>query len=160
MTIGSFAMMLLATGNAIRPNPPVAGVLAPSDDSNRTIRDTGVPCRQTWRNVIIHTSIAETGDIQKRCHFVIDANGAIGRTDLWARQLDGNHVFIAGGDWNSDSIGVVVVIDPAGSRITPAQMASLQYLLTGLQRMFGIPDARVYRHGQLPGSPNIDCGVF
>ncbi len=158
MTLGSFLMMLMET-DPIRPGSPLAGITAGADDSAKVIRDTRVPRRNTWRNIIIHSSAAEGADIQKRCHFVIDAAGVLTRTALWAGQADGNHVNVYGGDWNSDSIGVVVVTDGARRELTPQQAAVLQNLTSNLQRMLGIPDARVYRHGQLPGSPAA-CGEF
>lgn len=159
MTVGSFLLMVFATGT-VPPTSLVAGIreaAAPADETLKVIRDTKYPLRQNWLNVVIHSSNVESADIARRVHFIIDAQGNLTRTDLWARQMDGNHVFLYGTDWNSISIGVLVMSDPSRKGLQ-AQSDTLEKLIDGLRRDCRIDDARVYRHAQLPNSPP-GCGT-
>jgi hypothetical protein len=160
MTLGSFLLMLLAT-ESMPPTSIAANIRDPGatgDEVMGLIRQTKYPLRQNWQNVIIHSSNVEPADIVRRVHFVIDANGNIAQTDLWSRQMDGNHVYIYGGDWNSVSIGVLVMTDSSRKRLQ-VQSDALEKLIEGLRQSCRIDDARVYRHAQLPNSPG-GCGIF
>jgi hypothetical protein len=158
MTIGSFLLMLLASEPI--SSSPVPGLLTPTsgDDTLKAIQGTKYPLRQNWQMVVVHSSNAEPADIAKRCHFIIDANGTLSRTDLWSRQMDGNHVYIYGADWNSVSIGVLVISDPSKKHLQ-AQSDSLEKLIDGLRQTCKIPEAKIYRHAQLQDSPP-GCGMF
>ena len=157
MTVGSFMLMLLAS-EPISTTPMPAAAVVPVDEAVKVISDMRYALRPNWQNVIIHSSNAEGPDIARRCHFVIDAAGNLSRTDLWSRQLDGNHVYIYGGDWNSVSIGVLVIIDPSHKRLQ-AQSDALEKLIEGLKQVCHIPDSHIYRHAQLQSSP-AGCGMF
>lgn len=157
MTIGSFLLMLLASGPTT-PGTAVAMITVPSDDILKVIQDRKYPLRQNWQMVVVHSSNAEPADFAKRCHFIIDANGNLSRTDLWARQMDGNHVYIYGADWNSVSIGVLVISDPSKKRLQ-AQSDTLEKLVDGLCQTCKIPESKIYRHAQLQDSPD-GCGIF
>ena len=158
MTVGTFILIAFA-GDPI-PLATIRDGVAPSDEAMKVIRDTKFPLRQNWLNVVIHSSNVEPSDISRRVHFVIDAAGNLSHTDLWTRQMDGNHVFIYGADWNAVTIGVLVNTDPSRKRLQ-AQSDALDKLLDGLRRECRIDDAHVYRHYQLQTSPpGAGCGVF
>jgi hypothetical protein len=162
MTIGSFALMLLDT-DPIRATNQKAVVSYPNEPVAKLIAGTRIPIRNTWRNIVIHSSANESADFNQKCHFVVelDASGAptVTATELWDRQLDGNHVFVAGGDWNSDSIGIVMAGDFSRNKPTKAQAEALRKLIAVLQEKLNIRNDHVYAHSQLD-SRNRNCVTF
>lgn len=161
MTIGSFLLMLLESTPNPTPNPIAAAVPVadPGDNATRLIRDTKVTLRNNWHSIVLHSSACEGSDIMRRCHFFVQADGTVIRTDLWARQLEGSHVYVPGSDMNSDSIGIVVDLDASG-KMPAAQAQALQNLQAALQKVLAIPNEHIYAHGALCGSTNPTCGVF
>lgn len=166
MTVGAFALMLLASDPIIPPNSNLAAGFAPRDDDKysspavRVLRENlAVPLR-SWSGVVVHSSVGEKSDIAQRVHFVIDQDTSgraiVTATNLWARQVDGRHVYVAGADWDAETIGIVVVGDLSKNAPSAAQTAELKRLLQAIRAQFGIDDAHICCHSQL-GSQNPNC---
>lgn len=149
MTVGSMALVLMETAPAHPPVTHLAAVANPADDSSEIISQTTATLRAgKWRNIVVHTS-AEGLDSDHECHFVVEptasGEGRCARaTVLWKGQNDGTHVFAAGHNWNSDSIGVYVVGDFARIGPTRPQFQALLSLVRSLQQTCGITADRVY----------------
>jgi len=151
MTVGAFALIvMLESGGPVRPGDEDLAALRdhPEGVSESVFRTAVPPQPLKWRNIVIHSTGAE-GNIASRCHFVIHDRGSnleqcIQSTALWKRQAEGNHVFVAGFDYNANSIGVCLAGDFASTAPSARQFEALVALVNGLQRMFNVPRDRVY----------------
>jgi len=156
MSIGAFVLIALETAPARARSEQLAALIAPGDGVSAALHDTAVPLQPVkWRAVVVHTS-AEGSGIPSRCHFVLSPNGLVSCTDLWKRQMRGNHVYVPGRDFNADSVGVCVVGDfsSTGTRISQKQFDGLVGLIGSLQKTLRIPAERVYLHRDLDARSN------
>lgn len=154
MFVGAAILMMVAPA-PIKPTPaPVAAMSDQKDSPGRVIHDTQTRLQPLkWRNLVIHSSAAEPG-IMPRCHFVVyppDQNGRslVVSTDLWKRQVEGNHVNVSGYDFNAISVGICVVGDFTAAPPGRAQFVSLVGLIRALQYEFGVTGDHVYLHSDL-----------
>jgi hypothetical protein len=147
MTVGSLALILMETAPVRPPVTHLAAVAGPTDDSVDVISRAAIRVGK-WRNIVVHTSV-EGLDPQSECHFIVrtqpSADGGYAQaTALWNRQVDGNHVFVPGYTWNSDSIGICLDGDFSRTAQSPRQFQSLMGLVRSLQQTCGITADRVY----------------
>ena len=160
MTIGASALMLLETAPARGPAEHLSAVAAPDSSASRAVNDTAVPVQSAkWRNIVVHSS-AEGADIAARCHFIIEADGTVRPTSLWRGQVSGRHVFVAGRDFNADSIGVCIAGDFTTRAPSRRQMTNLTDLTQSLQRTFRMPANRVYLMKDLDGASRSPGAAF
>jgi len=150
LTIGAFALMMLETAPVEAPAQHLAAVEAGNTEAGKVVRRTAVPLQPIkWRNIILHGSAAERGDILDRVHFLVADDGAIQPTLLWQRQQSGHHAYVAGRDFNADSIGICLIGDYSRRGPERRQFEAVADLTTTLQRMFRIPADRVYLQSDL-----------
>jgi hypothetical protein len=151
MTIGAVALTLMQVA------PPIdmlAAVATGEGGPAKVVHQTSVPIQPLqWRNIIIHAS-SEGRDIANRCHFIVNAEaggegGFVATTDLWRGQAEGQHAFVAGYDYNSDSIGVCLNGDFSRNPPSREQYFALVSLVQYLQEYCNIKPANVYFYGQL-----------
>ncbi|MBU1061464.1 MAG: N-acetylmuramoyl-L-alanine amidase [Candidatus Omnitrophica bacterium] len=127
-----------------------------------------------WDYIIIHHSATDVGNAlsfdythsNKRLwkglgyHFVID-NGTSGKQDgqieispRWLHQDNGAHC--KADTMNYRGIGICLVGNFNGDRVTQVQMESLVYLVNELKKYYHIPNSHILGHGQVKGA-NTDC---
>ena len=154
MFVGAAILMMVAPA-PIKPTPtPVAAMADQKDAPGRVIYDTQTRLQPLkWRNLVIHSSVAEPG-VMKQCHFVVypaDQNGrsAVVSTDLWKKQVEGNHVNLSGYDFNAISVGICVVGDFTATAPGRAQFVNMVSLIRALQFEFGISPDHIYLHSDL-----------
>jgi hypothetical protein len=152
MTVGAFALMLMQSDLPVPTE--LAAVSAGVSDVQELIVSRPGRLSEAWRNVILHSSVAESADIDQRCHFIIDPAGNITATPRWILQETCDQ--IAGGEWNATSVGVLLVTD-SHRKLTQNQSIALSKLIQGLQKRFAIPRGRVYTHGEINGT---SCGML
>jgi hypothetical protein len=149
MTVGSIALILMETAPIHPPVTDLSAVARPTDEFAQAVWRTAETVKVAkWRHIIVHTSV-EPLDPDFNCHFVVDrtphADGGLVRaTTLWNRQLNGDHVFTTGYNWNADSVAVLLVGDFSKTPPSPAQLAALVNLVRSLQQTCGITADRVY----------------
>jgi len=149
MTVSAFVLMLLETAPVRLPAQQLAAVGSSAEPAGEVIRATAVPLQPLrWRNVVIHGSAAEPG-IAERSHFIVDADGEISATDHWRRQLPQRHVYVAGWDFDSDSVGICLVGDFSTQGPSRRQFRSLVKLTAAIQAILRMPAERVYLHSDL-----------
>ena len=127
-----------------------------------------------WQYIIIHHSATDVGNAlsfdyvhsERRqwkglgYDFVID-NGTSGKEDgqievspRWLHQEDGAHC--KAGGMNYKGIGICLVGNFNGDRITPKQMEALVYLVDILKDYYHISNSHILGHGQVEGA-STDC---
>jgi hypothetical protein len=149
MTMGSIALILMETAPIRPPVTDLSAVARPTDEFAQAVWRTAETVKVAkWRHIVVHTS-AEPLDPDFNCHFVVDRTprpdgGQVRATTLWNRQLNGNHVFATGYDWNADSVAVLLVGDFSRTPPSAEQMAALVNLVHSLQQTCGITAERVY----------------
>jgi hypothetical protein len=149
MTVGSIAMILMETAPIRPPVTNLSAVAGLTDESFQVVSQTDVAIKAAkWRHIIIHTAM-EALEPDLDCHFVIDPTpGPDGRsvraTTLWHRQVGGNHVFVAGYNWNADSIAICLIGDYSQTPPAASQLQALVGLVRSIQQTCGIPAERVY----------------
>jgi len=151
MTVGAIVLTALQT-SPIRPNSSeLAQIGEPGQrGAAEAAFDTDVPMQPTkWRNVVLHGSAAERGQIADQCHFVIGEGGAVVVTGRWKQQVSGNHVQAGGRDWNADSIGICLMGDLDRQGPSRKQYQSLLLLVGTLQQYFNISADHVYLYRHL-----------
>jgi len=155
MTIGAIALMMMETDPVRPPLAPVAAMSAPSDTPDKAVYDKYVSFQPLkWRNIVIHSTSGEPGNIAARCHFVVDqpddsGNVTVAATDLWKRQTEGNHVNIPGHDFNAISVGICLVGDYSTTPPSHPQVNALVQLVRTLQSEFAVSADHVYLHSDL-----------
>jgi hypothetical protein len=112
-----------------------------------------------WQRIVVHASAGGPDRLPQRCHFIIHAspngNGWVTATPLWDRQEPGQHVYVPGQNFNSDSIGICLVGDFNDHGPGEPQFAALMTLVHELQRRCDIPAECVYLNSELnPDSAN------
>lgn len=157
MAVGTAVLIAMETAPA-RPVVPVPLRLSQGEDAGidlTLIRNIRAPLQyQKWRNIIIHDTGRDGVDVARGCHFVIGsqenpADATIHCTNLWADQLDGNHIYMPGFSYNENSIGICLMENSAKAAPTPAQIQSLVRLVRTLQAACQIPWDHVYLHSDL-----------
>jgi len=150
MTLGALALMMLETAPVEPSAQHLAAVAAPAGQAGRIVWDTEVPVQAIkWRMIVVHSSAGGAPGLGEQCHFIVAADGSIQPTDLWRRQMPGNHVHVPGRDFNSMSIGICLVGDFSSQAPPKQQLAALADLTRSLQRTLQISADRVYLHSDL-----------
>jgi hypothetical protein len=163
MTVGSFVLLALETSPA-RTGAEVPSLTARSagetlEFDHGIITDTKIPVQPAkWSSIVIHDGVCDAkGNPVGGSHFIVYGAGAavpegtVRATSRWQEQADGAHVFLAGQNLNSSSIGVCLAGDLSVAALTPRQMNALAALVQDLQRQLGIGAERVYLHSDLTG---------
>jgi N-acetyl-anhydromuramyl-L-alanine amidase AmpD len=149
MTVGSIALILMETAPIRPPVTNLSAVASLTDEASQVVSQTDVAIKTAkWRHIIVHTAM-EALEPDLDCHFVIDQTPSpdgrsVRSTTLWNRQLGGNHVFVAGYNWNADSIAVCLVGDYSQTPPSASQFQALIGLVHSIQQTCGIPAERVY----------------
>jgi hypothetical protein len=165
MTVGSIALILMETAPIRPPVADLSAVARPSDDFAQTVWRTAETVKVAkWRHLIVHTS-AEPLDAEFNCHFVVERTarpdgGLLRATTLWNRQVNGNHVFTGGYNWNTDSIAILLVGDFSRTAPSAEQMAALLKLVQSLQQTCGITADRVYLARDIDPRSNSPGAAF
>ncbi len=145
----------------------------PMDRQMRQILQWGVSSR--WKYIIIHHSATERGSLRvfdrvhredrhfkhgAGYHFII-CNGTFGKADgqlevsrRWIKQLNGAHC--RAGGMNEIGIGICVVGNFNGQRVSKKQFASLVNLVTNLSIKHNIPLANIEGHKNVKGA-STEC---
>jgi N-acetylmuramoyl-L-alanine amidase len=130
-----------------------------------------------WTAIIIHHSATAEGNaaIFDEWHrkernwngvgydFVIgngsnSGNGLVEVTYRWRQQTTGAHCGGTPGNWaNEEGVGICLVGDFNKTSPSEKQLQSLAKLIGFLQKRYGIPDSRVFGHGNTPGGHATDC---
>ena len=150
MTVGALALMVLQT-NPIRPAAQFAAIAdANQPGPAEAVFDTAIPLQPTkWRNIVVHGSQAERRNVADQSHFVIGESGAVVVTALWKQQVSGQHVWAAGRDWNTDSIGLCLMGDLSQRAPSSRQYRALLLLVRTLQEQFNVSADHVYLYRHL-----------
>jgi len=146
MTAGAFTLRMLET----RPSPISITDLIALDRT--TDYQTDVPlAARIWKNIVVHSTPPERADLAKRSHFVIDEDGAtlVHATDLWKKQVAGNHVTSSsrGKNYNETSIGICLKGDFSKQPPNEKQFHALINLVRNLQQLCDIQAQNVYLYG-------------
>jgi len=154
MTVGSLMLIWMETEPIRPPTASLAAVSAPGVAQEAAIFDTHVQLqRLKWRNVVIHSSAGEPGNIAERCHFLIgpDESGRtkVTATALWKRQAEGSHIYVPGHDFDAISVGICITGDFTARPPASSQYQALVALVKALQDEFGISGDHVYLHSDL-----------
>jgi len=152
MTVGAWALMVMQVTPDIATRK-LAVVNEADDQTGKVVQQTDVPIQAIkWRNIIIHSS-AEGRDVARRCHFQVlpdtSTGSGIAGTELWKAQADGQHAFVAGYDYNADSIGICLMGDFSRNAPSREQYMALVGLVQYLQETCNIKPANVYLYSQL-----------
>jgi len=156
MTVGAFLLVLmLETGGPVLPRErDLAALRAGPEGLAPSVLDADVPHQPLkWRHIILH-SAASRPDIAARCHFVITDSGrnieqCIRPTELWRRQMEGNHAFVPGYDYNATSLGICLEGDFSRQGPSARQFEAAVALTQALQQTFNIPRDRVFLYRDL-----------
>ncbi|MFP4105676.1 MAG: peptidoglycan recognition family protein [Phycisphaerae bacterium] len=145
MTIGTF----LLAGLRQEPIRPLAALQATDPPPAKAVFDKDVDFQEgRWRNIIVDASTASPDRLGQYYHFIIsqDDEGQIQVTagKLWRKQLAGRHTYVAGRDWNRDSVGVCLVGNFNRTAPPAEQYDSLVELVHTLQKEFAISGDQVY----------------
>ena len=164
MILGSVVLIVLETA-PVNPHRDLAAISHPSDALGRSIYRTNVPVQPVkWRSIVIHSTGGRGANIAKESHFLVRPDGegssAVEMTPLWDRQVEGNHVYVPGRDFNSDSIGVCLVGDFSAQPPSPSQMKALLALVQSLQRTLNVSADHVYLHSDLDASSRSPGAAF
>jgi hypothetical protein len=150
MTFGAITLRLLET----KPSPLSPIDLMAAIPPLGFELDTDAPLNSgLWKHVVVHTS-AEGGDIAKRSHFIVEADGTvlIHATGLWKAQRTSQHVPCNRYDYNSDTIAVCVRGDFAARPPSARQFQELVKLVRMIQQACNIPAGKVFMYRDLaPG---------
>ena len=123
---------------------------------------------RAWRYIVLHHSATDHGsaDVFDRLHrsagwdelgyhFVIgngteSGNGAVEIGSRWPKQKHGAHCKVSSHpEYNDVGIGVCLVGNFDQSRPSDAQVAACVRLVQFLKDRYGVPESRIYGHGQL-----------
>lgn len=157
MTLGTTALIWMETAPA-RPMlslPLQATNTGDGDNCLALVRNTDVPLQYIkWRNIVIHDSGRDSGDVANGCHFIIGngngvGDGEIRTTGRWQRQGDGRHISVPGFSYNATSVGICLMADSTASGPTARQVAALASLVQALQATCQISPDHVYLHREL-----------
>jgi len=121
-----------------------------------------------WRFIILHHSATDHGSAgvfdrlhrshgwdELGYHFVIgngteSGNGVVEVGSRWPKQKHGAHCKVSGHpEYNDVGIGVCLVGNFDNYRPTGAQVASCIRVVQFLKDRYGVPESRIYGHGQL-----------
>jgi len=150
MTVGALLLM------AMESQPP-----RPSNEILASIRSSaavgGVVASSRWRRIVVNSSLGGADTLPGRSHFVIsakpDATGwQVKPTNLWRQQRAGHHIYVAGRDFNSDSIGVCLIGDFSTNSPGSQQFEALLGLIRSLQLKCGIRAENIYLASELTAS--------
>ena len=166
MSLCTFLLILMETAPA---QPTVPLPLAAREQTNpiagelETVLGGNIQYIK-WQNIVVHDAGRDGLGAANGCHFVIGSRdhygaGVIRPTQRWREQVDGNHIYVPGYNYNANSIGVCLLTDCNKSVPTQAQMASLVKLVRALQLTCQVPSARVYLHSD-PGEPGCPGANF
>lgn len=158
MTVGTFVLMFLELEADPLKAPPdhLAAASASRDDTREVVLRTQIPLQpMKWSNVIVHASPHADGLLARGCHFVVrprpDATGRyVIATDRWDRQADGRHAFVAGYDYNRNSVGICLIGDFSSQPPGRDQFDAAVALVRQLRRQCGMSADHVYLARQLP----------
>ena len=164
-------------GNTIPPEPPVwrppAQVQLPSGIPASWYPPSSV--EKDWSAIIVHHSATEMGNmaIFDKEHkslgwdgvgydFVIgngtdSGDGQVEVTFRWRQQVTGAHCKTPDNWANEDGVGICLVGNFNNTLPTQKQMQSLVKLTDFIQKRYGIPQSRIYGHGDTPGAHITDC---
>ncbi len=159
MTVGALALMVLETSPL---SPPIshAAMQTSGSASADAVFSTDFIQPTMWRNIIVHGSQSEAGQLDSQSHFVIDPAGDVAVSDLWKNQLAGQHVLLPGRDWNVDSIGISLTGPLETRRPTTSQYRSLLVLVATLQQRLNISGDHVYLYRHLDASTRSPGNAF
>ncbi len=154
MTFGAFALLVFQPDPIKSPIKSLAALMSPSQTPESFVRQTDTPIQALkWSNIIIHSS-ATARDIEDNCHFILmyDNDGEkvnIAATELWKKQLEGNHIEVPGFNYNATSIGICLRGDFAHSSPSKEMYNTLLKLVWQLQRECDISGDHVYLYSDL-----------
>ena len=141
MTLGSLLLMSfegdITAPSATNLSTITSGDLAKNFETSRT-----------WNRVVVHSSTGGSDTLPGQCHFIVDGP-TIRMTSRWKAQETGQHVSVAGNDFNSDSVAICLIGDFSKSGPTVAQFESLMKLVQRLQRSCNIRADSVYLQSEL-----------
>ena len=165
MTVGSLMLIWMETEPIRPPAASLAAVSVPDAAHEAAVFDTDVQLqRLKWRNVVVHSSEGEPGNIAERCHFLVelDSSGRAGvtATALWKRQAEGNHIYVPRHDFEAISVGICIIGDFAVRSPASAQYEALVALVKALQGECGITSDHVYLHSDLVPDSNSPGRAF
>ena len=152
MTLGTFVLVLLEQRSdpIFTPSDQLAAVAASGDLMGEEVlstHETIAPDR--WRNIVVHSRADVNDPLVAGCHFLVlpgpDGRGLCVRaSDRWKRQGDGRHIFLPGGDYNRNTIGVCLIGDFDRREPSGRQFGALVSLIRSLREQLGVPADRVY----------------
>lgn len=162
----SGALLLIHLG-AVCGCSETAGPVRPgADPEGSTVEwDCDVPFH-AWKYIVIHHTATDSGSVESidqthrdvnrwqgiGYHFLIGngngmADGRVEATFRWNEQLAGAHAGLR--PYNETGIGICLVGNFEVSEPTPAQIAAVSRLVSGLKAEFGLSDGQILRHGDL-----------
>lgn len=159
MTLGAGLLMLMET-DPILPGPADLATI------RGQVQDRTWDIRHPWRRIIVHSSNGAPDVLPRRCHFLIEANpGPGGRqwvsaTKHWKDQTPGCHTFVAGHDFNADSIAICVMGDFSSVAPSQGQFDALMVLVRELQKQCNIPADSVYLQSEINPARKIPGEAF
>jgi hypothetical protein len=147
MTVGALILMMMES------DPPRPDRLALANLQSRVIGQSDAITRP-WRRIVVHASPGGPDTLPRRCHFIVDAFSPeqtqwVRATGLWRRQQPGRHVFLPGGDFNTEAIGICVMGEFSVQPPSQAQFDALMTLVRELQKRCEIPADSVYLYDEL-----------
>jgi N-acetyl-anhydromuramyl-L-alanine amidase AmpD len=117
-----------------------------------------------WQRIVVHASRGGPDVLPQQCHFLIHASpgssGWVTATPLWDRQQAGQHIYVAGQNFNDDSIGICLVGDFSTNGPSEEQFAALMALVHELQKRCDIPAECVYLNHELNPESTVPGPAF
>jgi hypothetical protein len=154
MTLGAALLLAMETAPA-RPAVPLplqSTASLPQMEAVRQVDEQVGLQYVKWRHIVIHDTGRDGLAAADGCHFLIGSprrlgDGQVKATPLWNRQADGRHIDVPGANFNTNSIGICLLLE--GQEPTPQQVLALANLVRALQTVCQIPPDRVYLHSDL-----------